>query len=84
MVAHSLFICFLEAGIPVGVTMAFLITSPLVNQVAVVILASNVGWRMTGVSVAAGIGLGIIGGFVIDRLRLERHVEDCRGVQRIR
>lgn len=71
-----LFIGFLEAGIPVGVTMAFLITSPMVNQVAVVILASVIGWQMTGVYVAAGIGLGIVGGFVIDRLHLERYVED--------
>lgn len=71
-----LFIGFLEAGIPLGVTMAFLITSPMVNQVAVVILASIVGWKMTGVYVAAGIGLGIVGGFVIDRLHLERYVED--------
>lgn len=71
-----LFIGFLEAGIPVGVTMAFLITSPMVNQVAVVILASVVGWQMTGIYVATGIGMGILGGFVIDRLHMERYVED--------
>lgn len=71
-----LFIGFLEAGIPVGVTMAFLITSPMVNEVAVVILASVVGWKMTLVYVSVGIGLGILGGVVIDRLRLERYVED--------
>lgn len=71
-----LFIGFLEAGIPLGVTMAFLTTSPLVNQVAVVILASIVGWQMTAVYVGAGIGLGIVAGIAIDRLRMERHVED--------
>ncbi|HSV27987.1 MAG TPA: permease [Candidatus Omnitrophota bacterium] len=71
-----LFIGFLEAGIPVGVTMAFLITSPMVNQVAVVILASIVGWQMTAIYVAAGIGMGIVGGFAIDRFRMERYVED--------
>ncbi|HEY0836108.1 MAG TPA: permease, partial [Azospirillum sp.] len=71
-----LFIGFLEGGIPVGVTMAFLITSPLVNEVAVVILASIVGWKLTAVYVAAGMGIGIIGGVLIDRLRMERYVED--------
>ncbi|HYH22676.1 MAG TPA: permease [Azospirillum sp.] len=71
-----LFIGFLEGGIPVGVTMAFLITSPLVNEVAVVILASIVGWELTGVYVAAGMGIGIIGGVLIDRLHMERYVED--------
>jgi uncharacterized membrane protein YraQ (UPF0718 family) len=71
-----LFIGFLEGGIPVGVTMAFLITSPLVNEVAVVILASIVGWKLTAVYVATGMGVGIVGGVLIDRLRMERYVED--------
>lgn len=71
-----LFIGFLEGGIPVGVTMAFLITSPLVNEVAVVILASIMGWKLTAVYVAAGMGIGIVGGVLIDRLRMERYVED--------
>lgn len=71
-----LFIGFLEAGIPVGVTMAFLITSPLVNEVAVVILASIMGWKLTTIYVLTGMGVGIVGGFVIDRLRMERYVED--------
>lgn len=71
-----LFIGFLEAGIPVGVTMAFLITSPLVNEVAVVILGSVMGWKLTGIYVATGMAVGILGGFLIDRLRLERFVED--------
>lgn len=70
-----LFIGFLEAGIPLGVTMAFLITSPLVNEVAVVILASIVGWKMTAIYVAAGMGVGILGGVLIDRFRMERYVE---------
>ncbi|MEO5375864.1 MAG: permease [Alphaproteobacteria bacterium] len=71
-----LFIGFLEGGIPVGVTMAFLITSPLVNEVAVVILASIMGWKMTAVYVAVGMGVGILGGIIIDRFHMERHVED--------
>ena len=71
-----LFIGFLEAGIPLGVTMAFLITSPIINEVAVIILASIIGWQITAIFIAVGIGLGVVGGFVIDRLRLERYVED--------
>ncbi|MBF0284003.1 MAG: permease, partial [Magnetococcales bacterium] len=71
-----LFIGFLEGGIPLGVTMAFLITSPLVNEVAVVILGSIMGWKITAVYVGAGMGVGILGGLLIDRLHLERWVED--------
>lgn len=70
-----LFIGFLEGGIPLGVTMAFLITSPLVNEVAVIILGSVIGWRMTVVYVLAGMSVGIVGGMLIDRLRMERFVE---------
>ncbi|MBF0137686.1 MAG: permease [Magnetococcales bacterium] len=71
-----LFIGFLEGGIPVGVTMAFLITSPLVNEVAVVILGAVMGWKMTLVYVATGMGIGILGGIFIDRLHMERWVEE--------
>lgn len=71
-----LFIGFLEGGIPVGVTMAFLITSPLVNEVAVVILGSIIGWELTAIYVGTGMAVGILGGVLIDRLRLERYVED--------
>ena len=71
-----LFIGFLEGGIPVGVTMAFLITSPLVNEVAVVILGSIMGWKMTTVYVVTGMSVGILGGILIDRFHMERWVED--------
>ncbi|SNY90884.1 hypothetical protein SAMN04515647_1071 [Cohaesibacter sp. ES.047] len=71
-----LFIGFLEAGIPLGVTMAFLIASPMINEVAVVILASVVGWKIALAYVAAGLLLGIAGGLLIEKLKLERWVED--------
>lgn len=71
-----LFIGFLEGGIPLGVTMAFLITSPLVNEVAVVILGSVMGWKMTAVYVTAGMTVGLIGGWAVDRFHMERYVED--------
>jgi uncharacterized protein len=71
-----LFIGFLEAGIPLGVTMTFLIVSPMVNEIAVLILASTMGWTLTAVYVGVGIAVGIAGGVLTDRLRLERWVED--------
>lgn len=71
-----LFIGFLEGGIPLGVTMAFLITSPLVNEVAVVILGAVMGWEMTTLYVVTGMAVGILGGVLIDRFRMERYVEE--------
>lgn len=70
-----LFIAFLSAGIPLGVTMAFLITSPLVNEVAVVLLGEALGLQFTITYVGTGISLGIIGGFLIDTLKLNKWVE---------
>lgn len=70
-----LFIGFVEAGIPIGATMAFLIASPMVNEVAVVLLASLLGWRLMALYVAAGLAVGLVGGVLIDALRLERWVE---------
>jgi len=70
-----LFIAFLSAGIPLGVTMAFLITSPLVNEVAVVLLGGALGLTFTIAYVTIGIVLGILGGFVTDAFKLDRWVE---------
>lgn len=71
-----LFIGFLEAGVPLGVTMSFLIASPMINEIAVVLLATTLGIEFTLVYVATGLVVGLAGGLVIDRLRLERWVED--------
>src|SRR3989338_2007814 len=70
-----LFIAFLCAGIPLGVTMAFLITSPLVNEVAVVLLGEALGLNFTIIYVATGVMLGIFGGSITDTLKLNRWVE---------
>jgi uncharacterized membrane protein YraQ (UPF0718 family) len=70
-----LFIAFLSSGIPFGVTMAFLITSPMVNEVAAILFGEAIGWDFTVAYVAAGMVTGIIGGALIDALRLERWVE---------
>lgn len=71
-----LFIGFLEAGIPLGVTFAFLITSPLINEVAIALLVSIFGWKVTGLYVLAGILIGIVGGFVLGKLKMEKYVEE--------
>ncbi|MFH1012495.1 MAG: permease [Candidatus Peregrinibacteria bacterium] len=70
-----LFIGFLEAGIPLGVTFAFLITSPLINEVAVALFVGLFGWKVTLFYVAAGLGIGMAGGYVLGKLRMERYVE---------
>jgi hypothetical protein len=71
-----LFIGFVEAGIPLGVTLSFLIASPMINEVAVVILASVIGVKMTAIYVATGLTVAFVGGFVIERFKLERWVEE--------
>jgi uncharacterized protein len=71
-----LFIGFVEAGIPLGVTLSFLIASPMVNEVAVVVLASVIGWKMTAIYVATGLTVALIGGFVLERFKPEKWVEE--------
>jgi len=66
----------LEAGIPLGVTLSFLIVSPLVNQVAVVLFAGLFGWKVTALYVVSAILLGMVGGFILSKLKLEKHVAD--------
>ncbi|OIQ88878.1 putative two-component membrane permease complex subunit [mine drainage metagenome] len=74
--AVPLFIGLLEAGVPMGVTMTFLITSPMVNEVAVVMLLALLGWKLTALYFGTGMVVGIVGGLLIDALGLERYVED--------
>jgi len=71
-----LFIGFLEAGIPLGTTLSFLIVSPLVNQVAVVLFAGLFGWKIAALYVVAAVLLGIVGGFILSKLKLEKYVAD--------
>lgn len=69
-----LFIGFVKGGIPLGVTFAFLITSPLVNEVAVAMFAGTFGWAVTGIYVVSGLILGTVGGIVLGKMRLERYL----------
>jgi hypothetical protein len=71
-----LFIGFVEAGIPLGVTLSFLIASPMINEVAIVVLASVIGWQTTAIYVVTGLTVAFVGGFVIERFRPERWVEE--------
>ena len=70
-----IFIGFIEAGIPLGVTFSFVITSPIVNEAAFAVLLAAFGWRIAVVYVVTGVIIGIIGGIVIDLLALEKWVE---------
>ncbi len=71
-----LFIGFVNGGIPLGVTFAFLITSPLVNEVAVAMFLGLFGLKATLVYALSGIALGTVGGFVLGKLNLDRYLSD--------
>ncbi len=73
--AVPLFIGFLQAGIPLGVTLAFLISSPLVNEVALVLLWGLFGPQIALLYMAAGLSVAILGGLILGRLPLERFLE---------
>ena len=70
-----LFIGFVQAGIPMGITFSFLITSPLMNEVAFVLLIGLFGWKIALLYLLSGITIGTISGLILGRMKLERHVE---------
>lgn len=70
-----LFIGFVQAGIPLGITFSFLITSPIMNQVAFVMLLGLFGWQVALLYLLSGITIGTTAGFILGRLKLERYVE---------
>jgi len=74
--AIPLFIGFIEAGIPVGVTFSFLISAPMINEVAVVLLIGLFGWKIAGIYVATGLSIAVLSGWIIGRFRPENMVED--------
>lgn len=67
-----IFLGFVQARFPIGVAFAFLITSPLVNEIAVAIMAAAFGWKLALAYAGAGVGLGIAGGLALTALRAER------------
>jgi uncharacterized membrane protein YraQ (UPF0718 family) len=74
--AVPLFIGFLTAGVPLGTTFSFLISAPMVNEVALALLWGLFGWKVAILYLATGLSVAMLGGWVIGRMRLERHVEE--------
>ncbi len=73
--AVPLFIGFIESGVPLGVTFSFLIASPMVNEIAIILLWGLVGWQITVIYILSGLIISIISGIIIGRLKLEGEVE---------
>lgn len=74
--AVPLFIGFVEAGVPLGVTFSFLVSSPMVNEIALILLWGLFGWKIALIYVGTGVAVAIISGIVIGRLGMERYVQD--------
>jgi hypothetical protein len=74
--AVPLFIGFVEAGVPLGVTFSFLISSPMVNEVAVVLLWGLFGWKIALIYMGTGLLVAIVAGMIIGKLRLEKWIEE--------
>jgi uncharacterized membrane protein YraQ (UPF0718 family) len=74
--AVPLFMGFVQAGVPLGVTLSFLIAAPMINEIAVVLLFGMFGWKVALVYITTGLVIAIVSGFIIGRLKLERYVED--------
>jgi uncharacterized membrane protein YraQ (UPF0718 family) len=74
--AVPLFIGFVEGGVPLGVTFSFLISSPMVNEVAIVLLFGLFGWKITAIYIGTGLTVALVGGYIIGKLKLEKWVEE--------
>lgn len=74
--AVPLFIGFVESGVPLGVTFSFLISSPMINEVALVLLLGLFGWKIALLYIGTGLLVSIIAGIAIGKLKMERYVQD--------
>jgi len=74
--AIPLFLGFVEAGIPIGVTFSFLIAAPMINEVALILLVGLVGWKVAVIYVVTGLLIAIISGWIIEKLNMKKYVED--------
>ncbi|MFZ5773908.1 MAG: permease [Thermodesulfobacteriota bacterium] len=74
--AVPLFIGFVTAGVPLGVTFSFLISAPMVNEVALVLLYGLLGWKVAALYLGTGLAIAMLAGWTIGRLRMEHHIED--------
>jgi uncharacterized membrane protein YraQ (UPF0718 family) len=83
--AVPLFIGFVQAGVPLGVTFSFLIAAPMVNEVALTLLFALFGWKIALLYLGLGLSVAIAAGWVIGRLKMEAHLEDwVRDIPRVR
>jgi uncharacterized membrane protein YraQ (UPF0718 family) len=73
--AVPLFLGFVQAGVPLGVTLSFLISSPMVNEVALILLWGLFGWKIALIYIVSGVTIATIAGFIIGKLKLEKWVE---------
>jgi uncharacterized membrane protein YraQ (UPF0718 family) len=74
--AIPLFLGFVESGVPLGVTFSFLIASPMINEVAVILLFGMFGWKVALIYVVTGLAIAISSGWIIGKLKLEHWVQD--------
>ena len=74
--AVPLFIGFVQAGVPLGVTFSFLISAPMVNEIALALLFALFGWKIALLYLVLGLSIAIVAGYVIGRLKMEHHLED--------
>ena len=74
--AVPLFIGFVQAGVPLGVTFSFLISAPMVNEVALAMLFGLFGWKIALLYLSLGLSVAIVSGWVIGQLTMERYLED--------
>ena len=74
--AIPLFIGMLESGVPLGVTMSFLVASPMINEVALVLLWGLFGWRVAVIYILSGMLIAVVSGFIVGRLKMEKYVEE--------
>ena len=74
--AIPLFLGFVEAGIPLGVTFSFLIAAPMINEVALVLLIGLFGWKVALIYVITGLTIAVMAGFILEKLNLKRYVAD--------
>jgi len=74
--AVPLFLGFVTTGVPLGVTFSFLISAPMVNEIALVLLYGLFGWEVAAIYLVTGLLIAMVAGWVIGRLRMEKHLED--------
>jgi uncharacterized membrane protein YraQ (UPF0718 family) len=74
--AVPLFLGFVQAGVPLGVTFSFLIAAPMVNEIAVILLYGLLGWKVAALYLGSGLMIAVVSGWIIGRFKLEHWIED--------